>query len=244
MISGNLSPGMMFRASDDPDRTAVPWNIKDSILGAKDVPTKVPIRVEDLLPPGESNDQQFAMMLHGVLSEDECKTVINLANEKGFTEALLNIGGGKQVYAPDSRKGQRCIVDCKILSNLLLERTRDYLPKVAGGVLRDVNERLRILCYSDKGDSFPAHCDGMYSRPYGHPHDGDCSVVTLQLYLNTIPTLEDGGGTALNMYKTTARPVAGSVLIFTQRNILHEGLPLKTDGIKYTLRSEYMYTFE
>ena len=241
VIESDWKAGTMFRAEDDVDRTAIPWNIKGSILSHEDIPKTVPIKVEDLLPAGETTEVKFAKLLHGVLSEEECNTIIKLANEKGFTKALLNIGRGRQVYSPDSRKGQRCIVDCHILSKLLLERTQKHLPEMKGLSVRDLNERLRILCYSDGGDSFPAHCDGMYSRPMGHPNSRDRSLVTLQLYLNTIPSESDGGGTALNAFQKVAQPVVGSVLIFTQQNILHEGLPLVTNGIKYTLRSEYMY---
>merc|ERR1712146_784973 len=88
---------------------------------------------------------------------------------------------------------------------------------------------------------FPMHRDGTYMRP-----DGDCSKITIQIYLNDVPT-EFGGATRFIDEGRPGdelghQPEAGSVLIFTQ-NLLHEGSRVHR-GIKYTVRTEAMYRYE
>merc|ERR1712216_434055 len=72
---------------------------------------------------------------------------------------------------------------------------------------------------------------------------GDISKVTLQVYLHDVPE-SFGGATTLfpstEEYKAKVQPRAGSVLLFTQ-DLPHEG-SLLSDGLKYTLRTEAMYT--
>ena len=241
VIDTKWNAGMVFTEEDDVDRTDIGWSLSQSFL-ANQSPIKDLIEVEDLLPTGESSNTKFAMILHNVLTENECNLILQSANEKQYTKALINISRGMQMYSPKHRKGLRCIVDCDFLSELLFIRTHKYIPKIPNMQLRNINERLRILCYSNGEDTFPAHCDGQYTRYLNHPYAGDQSQITLQLYLNTIPLVSDGGGTSLNQYHRIIQPKVGSVLIFTQPNILHEGLPLLTNGIKYTLRSEYMFS--
>ena len=53
---------------------------------------------------------KLAFVLDGVLSEEECKALIDEAEEKGFEQALLNIGVG-ETLATDFRSSQRCIID-------------------------------------------------------------------------------------------------------------------------------------
>ena len=50
-------------------------------------------------------------------------------NTKGFTPALLNIGGGRQEFCPRVRDGHRVIVDSASLAGWLLDVLRPYLPE-------------------------------------------------------------------------------------------------------------------
>merc|ERR1711908_146627 len=76
----------------------------------------------------------------------------------------------------------------------------------------------------------------------GHPCAGDRSVVTVQLYLHDVPASHGGATTFFpgKSYSVAYQPEAGSVLLFSQ-DLVHEGSLLR-EGLKYTLRTEAMYT--
>ena len=186
----------------------------------------------------------FAKIVHGILEPKECAELLESINSKGFTPALLNVGRGLQLLAPEARDGFRAIVDSPELAKWLLQALGQHLPGQLESPairLRSVNERCRVLCYTP-GQSFPVHCDGRYQRPPGHVHAGDCSRVTIQLYLHTVPQAHGGATTLFPGTKNAhaCHPVAGSALIFTQ-DLPHEGSMLER-GLKYTLRTEAMYT--
>merc|ERR1712039_875960 len=148
-----------------------------------------------------------------------------------------NVGGGYQRLLPSARDGHRVIVDCPQLSSWLLEVIRPYLPDELpdDGRLVDLNERCRVLCYTP-GQEFPEHTDGRFRKP-----TGEYSRVTLQLYLHDVPA-ENGGATTFlwDRGQLPCQPSGGSVLLFTQ-DLLHEGSLVKA-GLKYTLRTEAMYS--
>lgn len=239
--------GQTFTQEEDPDRTLQPWEpptfaiIKDPIAQrAKTVVEELPIHADHLRSRKSNNS--FARIVHGVLDEEDCAELLACVNTKGFTPALVNIGHGRQRLVLEKRNGQRVIVDSPELSVWLLEVLRPYLPaQHAGAELVDLNERCRFLRYTP-GQYFAPHRDGRYARPAGHPHVGDCSMVTVQVYLHDVPC-EVGGATTFlhdNGHPIWAfQPSAGSVLIFTQ-NLRHEASLLQA-GIKYTLRTEAMY---
>jgi len=90
---------------------------------------------------------------------------------------------------------------------------------------------------------FEPHRDGCFPRPMGHPHFGDRSLLTLQLYLNDVPE-ENGGATTFlddnEEKRVSVCPRAGAALLFSQ-DLYHEGSRLVCGG-KYTLRTDVMYT--
>merc|ERR1711988_1120902 len=151
-----------------------------------------------------------------------------------------NIGGGMQQLVPGARNGHRVIVDSPELADWLFKVLLPFLPPELedGSRLVELNERCRFLCYTP-GQKFPTHCDGTFERPENHPHSGDFSFVTVQLYLHDVPR-NYGGATAFMLPgKPQHQPEAGSVLLFSQ-DLPHEGC-LVEKGIKYTLRTEAMY---
>merc|ERR1711924_64658 len=129
------------------------------------------------------------------------------------------------------------------LTEWLFKVLRPHLPLELPNGLRLVglNERCRFLCYTP-GQFFEQHKDGCYRRPHGHPHAGDRSFVTVQPYLHDVPASHGGATTFFpgKPHSVFHQPVAGSVLLFSQ-DLLHEGSLLK-EGLKYTLRTEAMYT--
>eukprot|EP00435_Cladocopium_sp_Y103_P059122 s9_g21.t1 len=214
--------GQVFSASDDPDRTELPWQ-GPSFLERKDPKLqRGKTQWEELVIPG--GPDRFAGVVTGVFDEDDCAELIECINHKGFTPALLNIGHGRQMLDLQARDGHRAIVDSPELSGYLLEVLRPYLPETfQRGTLIDLNERCRVLCYTP-GQEFPAHYDGTFRRPRPDPRAGDRSMITVQVYLHDVPEGSGGGTTFMKDSEEVVcrcQPRAGSVLIFSQ-NLLHE----------------------
>ena len=235
--------------------TAEVWELPSWIAEKDPTQQHAHVVVEPLEVPAECQEYNaegfsFAKVLHNVLTPDQCQSLIQRINQKGFTPALLNIGRGNQMLCPETRDGHRAIVDSPTFARYLLEAIRPHLPEqcsVRGseGHLVSLNERLRFLCYTP-GQTFEPHCDGMYCRPPDHPQAGAASMVTLQLYLHDVPA-EHGGATTflpLNSSQGNERgvpchPRCGSVLLFSQ-DLYHEGSRVHK-GLKYTMRTEAMY---
>lgn len=247
--------GQRFIERDDPDRTQQPWKPPLSIV-EKDPALQVEkTTLEGLVLPqcakfrtrvaGEwkKSDRSFAHVMNSVLDEEDCAALLDQINAKGFTPALINIGGGRQQLIQEVRDGHRVIVDSPELAAWLFEVLRPQLPPELpdGSKLSGLNERLRFLCYTP-GQIFEEHKDGQYVRPPGHPQAGERSHITVQLYLHDVPANHGGATTFFPSSKDPVRyqPKVGSVLMFTQ-DLPHEG-SLVEQGIKYTLRTEVMYS--
>lgn len=236
----NWRDGRRFSAADDPDRTREPWAAPDFTLRDGTI-QQANLSLEELQLPKNKPPQSFARIVHNVLSEEDCAALIHAVNIKGFTPALLNVGGGMQMLQPLHRDGFRVIVDSEPLTAWLLDVLRPYLPETIRNAgmkqLHSLNERCRILCYTP-GQQFVQHCDARFRHPRTHAS----SYVTIQLYLHDVP-VENGGATTFLFNRDAnvpCQPRAGSALIFTQ-DLLHEGSQLSA-GLKYTLRTEAMYT--
>lgn len=249
--------GQSFSADDDPDRTAQTWQPPRFLLSKDPIAQRAKTSVEELELPHLSKETSHsgkkhlskemqasscARIVRGVLDEEDCAELIARMNQKGFTPALINTGGGMQTLCPCARDGHRVIVDSPELSEWLFKVLQPYIPEACGdSKVVDLNERCRFLCYTP-GQYFASHCDGRYSRQRGHPNAGDYSHVTVQLYLHDVPR-EAGGATNFVSQReepvVRCQPIAGSVLLFTQ-DLYHEG-ELLSAGLKYTLRTEAMY---
>ena len=180
---------------------------------------------------------KLAYCLRNVFTEKECSKLIELTEVRGYVIAAVNYGD-KEVIVPDYRKGHRIIIDDKEFVEELWRRIEKFLPKKFGGHrLVEINERLRFLKY-EKDGKFAPHSDAQYARPDGSA----ISFFTLQMYLNEG---FEGGETTLLSYRKRERklpvvPEKGMILAFDQ-DLLHEG-SLVTSGVKYTLRTDVMYT--
>ncbi|KAK5121064.1 hypothetical protein LTR85_005548 [Meristemomyces frigidus] len=124
------------------------------------------------------------------------------------------------------------------------------------------NERMRFLKYVG-GEYFRPHCDGSYETP----DRNERSYFTLHLYLNDTGAATDedlakmsakgrveaaisslvGGATtfhSMNMLKRLdVLPKCGRILLFQHRDLLHSGDDV-VEGVKYTMRTDLMYTLE
>lgn len=208
---------------------------------------------------------RFAVLLHDVLSPEECRNWIQGSEDKGYEPALLNIGGGQQIRADETRNNERCIIDdygaAESLYQKILAKLQVHAPDLKNDFVQrqhqtrggnplsvtsvGLNERLRILRY-DPGTYFAPHFDGAYRRNQaagGPPHRvGECSQVTLLLYLNGG---YKGGATRFLQHEDSSQGYtvpsrAGSVLLF-DHDVLHEGATLEV-GRKYIVRTDVMYT--
>ena len=73
-------------------------------------------RREIQLPARAQN--KLAFILDGVLSEEECKTLIDEAEQKGFEEALVSAD-----LVTEYRLSQRCIIDSIEKADFIWSRT-------------------------------------------------------------------------------------------------------------------------
>ena len=93
----------------------------------------------------------------------------------------------------------------------------------------------------EKGHYFRGHCDGQLKLP-----DGRQSHVTVQIYLGDADV--KGGATRISKGRrggdkeafVDIEPKMGRVLIFQQRGLFHSGEDV-TKGVKYALRSDFMF---
>lgn len=245
LVKTGWKAGQIFELADDPDRMqSFRWEAPSFIERKDPMIQRQKTSVEELDVP-KAGPTHWARIVRGVFDEEDCAELISCINRKGFTPALLNIGGGRQALEPSARNGHRAIVESLEMSRWLLEVIRPYLPETfQRGTLIDLNERCRVLCYTP-GQEFPSHYDGCFHRSAPDPRAGDRSMITVQVYLHDVPAGSGGETTFMRERRgreeaaVSCQPCAGSVLIFTQ-NLLHEGSLLKK-GLKYTLRTEAMY---
>lgn len=211
--------------------------------------------IEELNLEAWEGPNRFAIVIHNVFTPEECQALINRSEEYGYEEALVNIGGGRQLKMDDVRSSDRSIIDDPIFAEEMWSRIRKATnddprllspqwTKASIGKFRAVglNERLRFLRY-DKGNFFAPHMDGCYIRrnEVGEDRSGERSLVTCQLYLNDG---FEGGATRFldfNDYQGfDVMPKTGSVLLF-DHCLNHEGSTL-IKGRKYAIRTDVMYT--
>jgi len=199
------------------------------------VPVKLPIK---------EDKGKFAIVLYNVYTSEECEKLIADTEAIGYIPAVVNIGNNAEIYDPDYRRSDRCLVDSFEYADDLWRRVKEHIPATFGNpygphikrTVVGINERFRFLRYNP-GDFFKAHWDGCYRRD-----NGDRTYLTIQLYLNegfkggATTFLYDDNGTDKDV---AVVPKTGMVLVF-QHDIYHEGSLLK-EGRKYAVRSDILY---
>ena len=206
---------------------------------------------------GTSSYAPYALVLHNILSKEECEALIRKSEAQKFEVAQVNVGNGNQKLLKDIRNNDRTFLDDVYLAQNIWNRIASVLtiesePQLHSILTNDgdtkwtavgLNERLRVLRY-DPGTYFAPHFDGCYTRnDITHPQYGDTSFMTIQIYLNEG---FQGGATAFldptsvdDEAKINVIPKTGSILVF-EHKLLHEGSILEK-GRKYTIRSDIMY---
>eukprot|EP00299_Pterocystis_sp_00344_P014288 c7070_g1_i2.p1 GENE.c7070_g1_i2~~c7070_g1_i2.p1 ORF type:complete len:240 (+),score=32.47 c7070_g1_i2:84-803(+) len=217
---------------------SVPQDV-DQVIKVFDQTPKIDLVATQIL---SKFTNKFCVTIDNVLTSDECAAIIELCESRGFEEALLNVGRGRQVLAKDVRDSARCIVDAPELAEMIFQRVSPFIPKqFSNQHVVGLNERLRILRY-DQSQVFRPHFDGRYVRAMeaGHERVGEQSFVTVMVYLNEGC---EGGQTRFIFDRNTVVdvvPKIGKVLLF-QHDMLHEGSEVK-GGRKYAMRTDVMYT--
>ena len=185
--------------------------------------------------------------IENVLSDDECEQLIALSERRGYEQALVNVGAGRQAAMSDVRRSSRWMVDSESAADELWRRIEQHVPDVVaksrrgkgatvGWYASGLNERLRFLKYSP-GDYFAPHQDGSFQAK------GQVSQMTVMLYLNSAGKggetkfLNPHGGDGSRTVDVVPR--RGLCLVFDHR-LLHEGA-LLLKGVKYAVRTDVMF---
>lgn len=237
---------------------------KSSIEKVKGMVVEIEDISQQLIPI--TGAKRFAVILHNILSPEECLNLWLRAEKEGFDDALITGPGGKQILRQDIRSCGRCIIDdaglaeaiyVRIMNSLkgtTLENKVMHAPWITskGGNNNNtssndaesitavgLNERMRFVKY-EPGHFFAPHQDLRFVRgPDAGPNAGETSHITVQLYLND---KFKGGTTRFLCGKRyyDVKPRTGSVLLF-DHDLLHEGSKV-TGGIKYSVRTDIMFT--
>ena len=184
----------------------------------------------------------YVHTIREVITPAEASAIITTAESLGFSPALLNIGGGQQIAAPEIRKSDRVIVDSIPFANELFARLRAVLPpEMDGRPIAGLNERLRILKYTD-ADYFRAHQDGHFVALDGK----SISLLTVLLYLNA-----DYEGARTTFFNAVDGSLGEGVEVVpetgmaaVQDQVIWHSVPPLISGVKYAIRTEVMYAMD
>ncbi|RYP90985.1 hypothetical protein DL770_002901 [Monosporascus sp. CRB-9-2] len=209
----------------------------------------------------------FAMVINDILTPEECAELVSLvqpADNAPWPPATVTAYNGSQILDPSSRHCGRIIYNSKVVADRLLDRilphlppeatTLDNVPDITGQmpVIRKekwktsrLNQALKFLKY-EPGNYFRPHCDAHYEDK----ETAEKSFLTAHFYFNGGNGGKDsveGGATRFavdfadpSAGKVDVNPKAGSVLIFQQRDMYHEGAGVDK-GVEYTMRADVMY---
>ncbi|KAJ3507536.1 hypothetical protein NLJ89_g6250 [Agrocybe chaxingu] len=227
-------------------------------MSTNTTPVHAPVLDWSTTPLARDYPGHYVKILDNVFSSEECAELIVLAkSDAQWKQAAVHYGLGahQNFIDTDYRNSERILRFDSATADKLYQKLLPYVQELVeikpgseweGIVGRPgrikstwrcvgINERLSFLKYG-KGHYFREHCDGQLELP-----DGRLSRVTLQIYLGDENV--KGGATRImgkrNRY-VDVLPKKGRVLIFQQRNIYHSGEDV-TEGIKYTLRSDFMF---
>lgn len=202
----------------------------------------------------------FALVIDGILTTKECQDLLSLVEPADNTPwpAAGIMGYNGHSLDVSYRKCGRLIHRSAAIADALLGRIMPFLPAhvvtldsersliITGPdphIIQDrwkisrLREDMRFLKY-EPGGYFQPHCDSQFT-------DGKRSFLTVHVYLNHEGL--EGGATSfladdmdLDGGNVDVNPKAGSVLVFQQENMLHEGA-IVTKGVKYTVRTDVLY---
>lgn len=181
------------------------------------------------------NDYVFTV--NEFLTIQECKKYIEMGEEVGFEEALVNSERGA-IRVPDLRNNDRVMFKNHEIADWLWDRAEEFVPSDFNGRSPiGLNEMLRFYRY-DPGQQFNWHQDFPFERD-----NGESSCLTLLIYLNAD---FEGGETSFDdsysdepFEEFQITPSQG-LAVFFEHQTHHKGEPVR-EGRKYVLRTDVMY---
>jgi len=168
-------------------------------------------------------------IIENLLTPEECKDFIDLAENSGMSIASITTPSGDKIDT-NYRNNDRYIFDDHVLAQKLFDKIKS---KLIHNDLKwrpiGLNERFKIYRYNP-GQNFALHSDASFIR-----NEKERSFQTILIYLN-----EDYEGGETEFFgMETFSPKTGSAILF-MHHLMHEGMPVLS-GIKYALRTDVMY---
>lgn len=202
-----------------------------------------------------------ALLVHGLLSKEECQTIIQAVPWEG--KGYMSLEEVTMMYR--GRISHRYLAFDSDMSSALFSRLKSLLPaKLDGGELVEISPEWRVLKY-EPGGLFDPHIDGREPgqperRCLGQP-SRECflqSRLTIQIYLNDHGEEFTGGEFVVfdrerpSKHSFVLQPKAGDAVVFYQEILdgsqdqfymLHSAEPVDT-GVRYAMRAMVQYAFE
>ena len=172
-----------------------------------------------------TNNKPFLMEIDDIFSEEECKQLIERANNQGYEYVDRGIA---QYF--------RTIFDDKGLAQNLYTQLYHLIPKTFNGKkVQGLNNIFRISKYI-KGCQFQIHKDGV-----NQDNRGNRSVMTLNIFLND--DFEGGETDFFNSFNNldlrfSVKPKTGRGALFDSQQY-HKGNEI-LQGFKYLIRTDVM----
>jgi len=96
---------------------------------------------------------RYAVVLKGILTPDECTSLIALSEQREYEMALVNIGGGKQMSFAEIRNNDRAIIDDELIAAQIWGRISTVLPPETEAQLhqRTTRQKVRLVKASESG---------------------------------------------------------------------------------------------
>ena len=174
--------------------------------------------------------------IYNILSESECKTIINISEKRGFKASVVHDEHGNNIVDTDRRISKTGWLSNRI--HPLVERL-SRTTAVLTGLPVENQELLQVAKYQEGGMFVPHHdtCMGTIEECIKTDEGAGPRIATLLIYLN-----DDyiGGQTYFPTINLTIHPKRGKGILFwscdkngyTHPESLHQGLTV-AGGMKY-----------
>jgi len=182
----------------------------------------------------DPNNIDNVFTLDKVLSENECKWIIERGEKLGFEPATVySTEEDNNVIRKDIRDNFRVLEKFPAFGSRLWEVVKGLIPETIDGKKSiGFYELFRYYKYL-KGNNFAPHVDHVV---FSEDLDGTESRFTFIIYLNEG---YKGGFTRFPNLGVDVIPTSGKVLLFRHENF-HEGVTVE-EGVKYLIRTDVMY---
>jgi len=169
-------------------------------------------------------------LIESFLSDQNCKELIDLAENIGFKKADVQLSSHKRQLLTDIRNNERVNHENSAMAKAWWEKLNSQeLPKYQDKKPIGISPYFRFYKYTP-GQKFNMHKDGQQKV------DNSTSYYTFLVYLND---KFSGGSTKFRLSELEIFPKAGQALLF-QHQLWHQGTRVDS-GVKYVLRSDLLY---